>query len=48
MGRGVWLDATRSGVTLREYSRAWLAERRVRGRPFAVRMRETQQPSLDR
>ncbi|WP_142027966.1 transposase [Blastococcus colisei] len=27
MGRGVWLDPLRSGVTLRDYSQAWLAER---------------------
>lgn len=48
MGRGVWLDPLRSGVTLREYSQAWLAERTVRGRPLAVRTRETYQNSLDR
>src|SRR4051812_10597071 len=48
MGRGVWLDPLRSGVTLREYSQAWLAERTVRGRPLAVRTRETYQYSLDR
>lgn len=48
MGRGAWLDPTRSGVTLREYSQAWLAERTVRGRPLAVRTRETYQHSLDR
>jgi hypothetical protein len=41
MGRGVWLDPLRSGVTLREYSQAWLAERTVRGRPLTVRTRET-------
>src|SRR4051794_24378026 len=48
MGRGVWLDPLRSGVTLREYSQAWLAERTVRGRRLAVRTRETYQNSLDR
>jgi hypothetical protein len=48
MGRGVWLDPLRSGVTLREYSQAWLAERTVRGRPLAVRTRQTYQNSLDR
>jgi integrase len=48
MGRGVWLDPLRSGVTLREYSQAWLAERTVRGRRLAVRTRETYQHSLDR
>ena len=48
MGRGVWLDPLRSGVTLREYSQAWLAERTVRGRPLAVRTRETYLNSLDR
>jgi hypothetical protein len=41
-------DPTRSGVTLRQYSEAWLAERTVRGRPQAVRTRETYQHSLDR
>jgi hypothetical protein len=48
MGRGVWLDPVWSGVTLREYSRAWPAERTVRGRRLAVRTRETYQHSLDR
>jgi integrase len=48
MGRGVWLDPARSGITLREYSEAWLAERTVRGRPLAVRTRETYRHSLDR
>ncbi|WP_138757840.1 site-specific integrase [Modestobacter altitudinis] len=48
MGRGVWLAPHRSGVTLREYSQAWLAERSVRGRPLAVRTRETYRHSLDR
>ena len=44
----MWLDPLRSGVTLREYSQAWLAERTIRGRPLAVRTRETRQHSLDR
>jgi len=48
MGRGVWLDPFRSGVTLRKYSQAWLAERTVRGRRLAVRTRQTYQHSLDR
>jgi integrase len=48
MGRGVWLDPHRSGVTLQDYSQAWLAERTVRGRPLAVRTRETYRHSLDR
>ncbi len=48
MARGTWLDPTRSGVTLREYSQAWLAQRSVRGRPLAIRTRETYQHSLDR
>ena len=48
MGRGVWLDPMRSGVTLRQYTEAWLAERTVRGRPLAVRTRETYRHSLDR
>src|SRR3954466_15117049 len=47
MGRGVWLGTPRSGVTLREYSQAWLAEGTVRGRPLAVRTRETYQHSLN-
>lgn len=47
MGRGVWLDPVRSGVSLRDYSRAWLDERTVRGRPLAARTRETYQHSLD-
>jgi hypothetical protein len=48
MGRGVWLDPMRSGVTLHQYSEAWLGERTVRGRPLAVRTRETYRHSLDR
>ena len=48
MGRGVWLDPLQSGVTLRDYSQAWLADRTVRGRPLAIRTRETYQHSLDR
>ena len=48
MARGAWLDPHRSGVRLREYSQAWLAERTVRGRPLAIRTRETYQHSLDR
>lgn len=46
--RGVWLDPTRSDVTLRVYGQLWLAERTVRGRPLAVRTLETYQHSLER
>ena len=35
-------------LPLRGYSQAWLAERTIRGRPLAVRTRETRQHSLDR
>ncbi|GAA4304903.1 site-specific integrase [Klenkia terrae] len=48
MARGAWLDPLRSGIRLREYSQSWLAERTVRGRPLAIRTRETYQHSLDR
>jgi len=48
MGRGTWLDPRRSGVTLRSYAEAWLVERTVRGKPLAVRTRETYRHSLDR
>jgi hypothetical protein len=48
MGRGVWRDPRGSGVTLQNYSQAWLAERTVRGRPLGVRTRETYRHSLDR
>lgn len=48
MARGAWLDPHRTVVRLREYSHSWLAERTVRGRPLAVRTRETYRHSLDR
>lgn len=45
--RGSWLAADRAGIKLASYARAWIAERRVKGRPLATRTRETYLPSLD-
>src|SRR4051795_673556 len=39
MGRGVWLDPHRSGVTLQDYSQAWLPPRTGAGGPRAGRGR---------
>ncbi len=45
--RGSWLAPDRTGIKLATYARAWIAERRVKGRPLATRTRETYLHSLD-
>src|SRR3954447_26433753 len=47
MQRGLWNDPKTGDTTLRVYAEAWLAERRVRGRPLAPRTVDTYQHSLD-
>jgi integrase len=47
MARGQWVDPRGSSVLLRDYSRAWLQERTVRGRPLAPRTTDTYRHSLD-
>src|SRR5207344_909557 len=46
IARGSWLAPDAAGVKLATYARAWIAERRVRGRPLATRTRETYEHSL--
>lgn len=48
MAEGLWLDPEKSGQTLETYARAWIAQRSPRGRPLAVRTRETYVGSLER
>ena len=46
--KGTWLDPRVSGETLESYARAWIAQRQgLRGRPLAVRTRETYTSSLN-
>jgi len=47
MLRGLWSDPKTGDTTLRVYADAWLAERRVRGRPLAPRTVDTYRHSLD-
>src|SRR3954454_175565 len=47
MQRGLWSDPKTGDTTLRVYAGAWLAERRVRGRPLAPRTVDTYRHSLD-
>lgn len=47
MDRGQWVDPRGSSVLLRDYSRAWLQERTVKGRPLAPRTTDTYRHSLD-
>lgn len=45
---GTWLDPRVSGATLESYARSWIAQRPgPRGRPLAVRTRETYRNSLN-
>jgi hypothetical protein len=48
MSRGTWLDPSKSGITLITYAQGWLASRRVKGRPLALRTLETYRGSFDR
>lgn len=48
MATGEWRDPRGGQVTLREYARSWLASRRVRGRPLALRTQDTYRNSLER
>ncbi len=48
MAAGEWQDPRRTQLTVREYAEAWLASRRVRGRPLALRTQDTYRNSLDR
>jgi len=46
--KGTWLDPRVSGETLESYARTWIAQRQgPRGRPLAVRTRETYTSSLN-
>src|SRR3954447_1500160 len=47
MLRGQWNDPRAGGISLRAYADAWLADRRVKGRPLAPRTRDTYRHSLD-
>jgi integrase len=47
MLRGQWNDPRSGGVSLRAYADAWLADRRVKGRPLAPRTRDTYRHSLN-
>ena len=47
MQRGLWNDPRNGDTTLRVYAEAWLAGRRVRGRPLAPRTVDTYRHSLD-
>ncbi len=47
MARGQWVDPRGSAVLLSEYSKAWLQERTVRGRPLAPRTTDTYRHSLN-
>ncbi len=47
MLRGQWNDPRAGATSLRLYADAWLAERRVKGRPMAPRTRDTYRHSLD-
>lgn len=47
MARGQWVDPRGSSVLLADYSRAWLQERTVRGRPLAPRTTDTYRHSLN-
>ena len=47
MQRGLWSDHKTGDTTVRVYADAWLAERRVRGRPLAPRTVDTYRHSLD-
>lgn len=44
--RGQWVDPQGSSVLLRDYGRAWLQQRTVRGRPLAPRTVDTYRHSL--
>lgn len=45
--RGTWTDPRRESPLLRDYSREWLLQRTVRGRPLAPRTVDTYRHSLD-
>jgi hypothetical protein len=47
MLRGQWNDPRAGAASLRAYADAWLADRRVEGRPLAPRTRDTYRRSLD-
>lgn len=47
IARGQWVDARGSSVLLADYSKAWLQERTVRGRPLAPRTTDTYRHSLN-
>ena len=48
LASGEWQDPRRVQLTLAEYAETWIATRRVRGRPLALRTRDTYRHSLER